>query len=323
MSTTDVGKGMAFQLSTSEKGISPYSLLEAAWCLPAILYGIRNEIWIGPHKQSVMPHPVLILWAEMGLVEVATVEGKDEAQVFLTPGGITTIRLRELFEYEFSMMTQQLEGDKTTYPEKYTRLRKALGFYADEYLEPIFTWIVQHSQRKRILDYGGGDGFYLKKLLDSTQHEVHGYESTGILYDKAPETPDQDWGTYPIDYVQGNFLMSDKFILRHPHEFDTIIFSEVLHCLGPHQYDIVLPKLTRLLAPDGLIFIIEQGPSFRMNWRLHDMTDGGFSLSPEQVVDIFESRPHLGLQVVEQITTATHYAICVQHEEASHATKPH
>lgn len=316
MSKSDVGNGMGFQLSTSlEFGISPYSLLEAAWCLPAILYGIRNKIWTEPSDTAVMPHPVLVAWVEMGLITASPRKGSDIVDLLLTPGGINIVRMGELFEYEFHMMTQQLDGDFQTDPEQYVKLRKALAYYADTYLKPLTDWMVELTKPgARVLDFGGGDGYFLCQILDRVE------STSGILYDKAPSLDFESWDNLNIEVFEEDFLKKGKFIPAHPHEFDTIIFSEVLHCLGPHQFDIVLPKLVRLLAPDGKLFILEQNTSTRMNWRLHDMTSGGFSMEPEQVFDIIQSRPHLGLEAVLQMRTSTHFAVCIQHVEVKNAT---
>lgn len=315
MPTTQVGNGYAFNLAASEQGVSPYALLEAAWTLPAIIYGIRHQIWIGTFDKAVAPHPVLALWGEMGLIEV--VETDDERlAVSLTEGGINMVKMGELFEYEFSMMIQQLEGDTATKPEKYASLRKALAHYSGTYLSPFIGWIKTNSPCKRILDLGGGDGYYLRQLLDGT-------DGKGILYDKAPSADYQFWDNLPVDIVQGNMLEKDKFFRENEHFFDTIIFSEVLHCLPPDGYNIVLAKMARALAPGGSIFIIEQNENFRLNWRLYDMTQGGFSMDPETVAQIIERHSHLGLAVTEQVAASTHHATRVQHVEADKNAKTH
>lgn len=316
--TDQTGNGYAFNLASSSQGISPYALLEAAWCLPAILYGIRNKIWIGEHSKTVVPHPVLVLWVEMGLLLVSEENG-DDLVVTLTEGGSNVVAMHELFEYEFSMMIQQLDGDTETKPEKYKSLRGALGHFSDIYLEALVGWVIDKSDRVRILDFGGGDGHMLRKLLDST-HDGQNYRGSGVLLDKAPTMDPGMWDHYPVEIYCENFLEKLTLVREHPHEFDTIVVSEVLHCLNMQQISVVIPKLARLLAPGGKLFIIEQGQNFRLNWRLHDFTDGGFTQTPDVVREMFEARPNLELIVAEQIATATHHATVLTHEDITNAT---
>jgi SAM-dependent methyltransferase len=317
MTTDQTGNGFAFQIASSEKGVSPYAVLEAAWCLPAIIHGIRNKIWSHPYDTRLMPHPVLVLWAEMGLLEVHE-QDDDTAQPVLTQGGEDIVKLGELFEYEFSMMLQQLEGDYTTKPEKYRSLRKALACYTDLYLQPLVDWIWSESEHYRILDFGGGDGYILRKLLEASSNT-----SSGVLFDKAPSLEAGFLDNLSVELFTGDFLAPDNsFVKDHPHQFDTIVFSEVMHCLGPLQYDIVLSQLAKLLTPGGRVFVIEQHQNFRLNWRMHDMTKGGMALTPDMVRDVFDTMTHLGLQTLEQRSTATHHVTVLKHLEASNV-KPH
>lgn len=297
--------GMQFNLTFLEDlGVSPYSILEAAWVLPAIIMGVRTKIWNGTYDKKVMPPPIVSLWIDMHLITTTVVSDQDFISVDLTEAGHNIVKMSGLFEYEFSMMQQQLDDNFVTDPAKYRVLRKALSMYSDQYLPPITEWMRERAGTN-ILDFGGGSGYYLRELLKSNP------EAKGTLYDKAP-TVEQDGGEELVrmkTYEEDFHSEKSKFFTTQQNTFDTIIFSEVLHCMAIEDYPKVLHLLEGLLTPDGMLIVIEQRPSFRMDWRLNVMTKGGKSLDINETIMRIQTIPDLNLIPSQSITTATHYAV--------------
>ena len=144
-------------------------MLEAAWILPGLIQGIRTKVWRGSTE-----HPIYRLWVSLGLI--------DEATDTLTTAGLNIVQTKDLFEYEFSMIQQQLDNNFVTDPKKYSKLREALADFSGTYLTDLTNWLIdQTPEAPIVLDFAGGAGYYLGKIL---QARPVGH---GVLYDKAAE----------------------------------------------------------------------------------------------------------------------------------------
>ena len=314
------GNAMMFRLSYTDKGVSPYSLLEAAWLLPGLIYGLKTKIWEWKPNEAEMPHPILRLWVEMGLLTAIPNQGGN-ILLKLTPTGETIVQMGGLLEYEYSMMDQQLRGNRTTDPEKYAGLRDSLSKYSAIYNTALYDWIetmLGGDDVKEVIDVGGGSGYSLVEILKMFP------DANGVLYDKDANPGyihrQSDELQKRIDFASENLLKRSPALAKMAGKFDIVIASELLHCFGPEELDFVLPKLARLLSPTGKLLIIEQRATFRLDWRLWDMTNGGRSLDAGDVYEIMQIRPQLGLELVDQAIAATHHISMYQPMEVKHAT---
>lgn len=275
-------------------GLSPYSLLEGAWAFVGIIEGIRTEIWYGDKH-----HPIFKLWVSLELID------KDTGE--LTIAGSNIVNTQDLFEYEFSMMQQQLVHDFETDPNKYVKLRGALERYSDIYLEELTKWMIDLiPEGGRVLDFGGGNGHYLHKILVANQ------TATGILYDKAPATfiPPQFVGRMVIK--KESFKDETGFFQEFVGCFDSIVMSEVLHCIAVEEWPKTINLLTGLLKSGGSLIILEQQHGFRLDWRLQSLSDG-MSIPPafisRKLDEIVLTDSSLSVSLI--MDAPTHYGICV------------
>ena len=69
-------------------------------------------------------------------------------------------------------------------------------------------------------------------------------------------------------------------------------------------------QLWDLLAPDGLLFILEQHTNLRLDWRMYDMTEGGSCISLQDMIEEVHSvLPTAQLPLKEYIELPTHYGV--------------
>ena len=269
---------------TEHQDVSPYGLLEMLWMAPAILEGIRTEVWL---KDTITP--VYTLWVNFGLIE----DGK------LSDAGRRMCSLEGLFEYEIGMVQQQLIGDTTTDPAQYAKLRQGLAAYTDNYLDRFTDFLGSALPANGyMVDLAGGVGALTSQVLEKRP------DVSALVIDKAhafPETPRKFFAKR--DILAGSWEGEVKGA-------DLILISEFLHCLdADHRYQ-VYEKLVTVISGNTRVVIIEQFPNFRLDWRLRDMsTHSGRCLNQQELLN--ELAIHLPFVATEVrvMQTSTHYAL--------------
>lgn len=283
---------------TAENGLSPYSVLEAAWILPGLIQGIRTEVWKGSTE-----HPIYRLWVSLGLIQ-------EETGV-LTMAGLNIVQTKDLFEYEFSMIQQQLDNNFITDPKKYSKLRGALADFSDTYLTDLTNWLIdQTPEAPVVLDFAGGSGYYLAQILKA-RPAGHGW-----LYDKAAEPGllDELGVSDRVNVEKSDFYNDFNFFSEYAGTFSTIIVSEILHCVPMNEWDKLLQMLESLLAPQGKLIVIEQHHNFRLDWRLQALSKGQ-SVPVDfmnQRLSNFCLREGSTTMVGGQKVLSTHYAVTIR-----------
>lgn len=299
--------GMEFLYPRTEDGPSLYGLLEGAWLFAALVQGIRTKVW---RCDPTQPNPVASAWARQGLIAVLETDGKKET--VLTKAGQNVVACAGLLEYEFSMMQQQLSGDFVTDPAKYAGLRTALGNYAEKFLPDMHDWVVRQAVMDggRFFDFCGGDGGYLVNFLRKWPC------AQGMLFDRAPGCDaDAILNVSPYDRMgikAGDAFGSDEFFAQQAGAYDIVLMSEILHCKGPTDRQLLLRRAGSLLKPGGVVLIIEQHPNLRLDWRMQDMTQGGECLSEQQICIEADAA---GFIAESGIRSVSHYGIRLEKAE--------
>ena len=298
--------GFSVQFATTDHKPSIYSLLEGVWSFAAILKGIKDKIWERVYPVGELP-PVVQLWYDIGLLELVPSSTDESLVATLSSKGDAVFMMEDLLEYEFSMVNQQLDTDYQTDPEKYKKLRKALGDYSHVYLKELHIWLSDSIPRgSHILDFGGGEGKYLQSVLNAH----FGKGTTGVLLDKAPSYAIKDSKVAPFVNVKQYNFTDNSFIEECKGRFKAIIISEVLHVMSPDRRVETYNQLWDLLAPDGLLFILEQHTNLRLDWRMYDMTEGGSCISLQDMIEEVHSvLPTAQLPLKEYIELPTHYGV--------------
>ncbi len=273
--------GMELLFPRTEDGPSIYALMEGAWMFAALIQGIRTEVWKSDISK---PNPVAACWAKLGLLEVvtATIGGlpiHEDQRGILTAAGQRVVDCQGLLEYEFSMMNQQLDSNFVTDPAMYQKLRGGLDNYARAFMPDMHYWITQQAALDGGLffDFCGGDGGYLHSFLKAWP------QAQGMLFDRAPKPPlNLDTGPR-MSVMVGDALGDHVWFACQAGAYDVVLMSEILHCKGPKDRQFLLQRAKSLLKPTGVLLVVEQYPNLRLEWRMHDMTDGGQCLSEQEV----------------------------------------
>lgn len=295
--TATFNHGIEFLYPRSEDGPSLYALLEASWTVMALIQGIRTKVWEADLSK---PNPIGAAWAKAGLIEVRDFATEPAAR--LTPAGRRVVDCAGLLEYEFSMMQQQLDGNFTTNPAKYEKLRVGLDNYAVAFLPDMRRWVTQQVALDGglMFDFCGGSGGYLHEFLRTWP------QANGWLFDKAPGVLQPADVAMQMGVKQGDAMGDDQFFRNHAGAYDVVLMSEILHCKGAAERNFLLRRAKSLLKPTGVLLVIEQYPNLRLEWRMTDMTDGGQCLTEAEVSD---EAWEAGFQAHSGIRSLSHYGI--------------
>lgn len=298
--------GFSVKFANVDGKPSVYSMLEGAWSFAAIVKGIRDEIWKTTYDLEDIT-PIVRLWYAFDLIDLKLNTHSDEWLPLLTSKGRLVVDTQDLLEYEFSMINQQLDSNHVTDPEKYKKLRKALGDYSVKYLPQMHEWLADNIRpQSHILDFGGGEGKYLQSVLEAH----YGRGTTGVLADKSPSRAIMKSKIAPFVQVLEHNFTDNSFTDIYRGRFSAIIVSEVLHVMSKERREETYKQLWDLLSDNGVLFILEQHVNLRLDWRLHDMTDGGKCISKDNMIEevhsvIYDYR----LPVCSEIDLDTHYGV--------------
>ena len=146
------------------------------------------------------------------------------------------------------------------------------------------------SQRKRLLDLGGGPGTYAIHFclanpgLQATVFDLPGTKTF------AEATITRLGVSGRVDFQAGNYLLDPV-----PGGFDAVWLSQILHAEGPEGCTAILGKAAGALNPGGVIFVHEfmldkamDGPEFPALFSLNMLlgTAAGQAYSEEQLRDM-------------------------------------
>lgn len=294
--------GMEFLYPRCEDGPSVYALMEGAWVFVALIQGIRQRVWESDPR---VPNAVAAAWARAGLLEVEQASGETPAtdRAVLTPAGIRVAACADLLEYEFGMMQQQLDGNHKTDPAKYKALRGGLEAYTTNFMQDIVKWVNDSNASQQpvtFFDFCGGNGGYLRSFLEANPG------SQGMLFDRAPGIQKLDATLNRMAIMAGDAFGEDQWFASQAGGYDIVLLSEILHCKGGADRQLLLLRAKSLLKPDGVILVVEQYPTLRLEWRMQDMTDGGQALPSQLVV---AEAAEAGFAAVSGIYGFTHYGL--------------
>lgn len=285
--------------ATTQLGPSLYSILEAAWMLPALIEGIRSKVWEEDLKTQ---NPVTGVWFKLGLLAPAY-KGADAAptSMKLSESGERVAACVDLLEYEFSMIQQQLDGNFKTDPSKYANLRKGLAAYTSNFMPEVTKFVsAMLPEGGRMFDFCGGSGEYLAHAIATVKN------STGILFDKAPGLEIR--GT-TISVITGDAKLPHpvfEVMAEDGGQIDLVLMSEILHCMGEPERKEAISKCFKMLKVGGKLIVLEQFPNMRLDWRLFNMTTDGVCLPMERLVYEVQA---FDLKPVSTIEAVAHYGV--------------
>jgi predicted O-methyltransferase YrrM len=155
---------------------------------------------------------------------------------------------------------------------------------------PTVAAAIDLSQRRHLLDLGGGPGTYAIHFCRANP------QLRATVYD-LPETRPFAEKTIAkfgladrIAFAEGNFLKEDI-----PGTYDAALLSHILHAEGPDDCRKLITKAVSVLQPDGLIMIHEFILDNTMDSPLHPAlfalnmllgTSAGQAYSEEQIMDM-------------------------------------
>ncbi len=173
-------------------------------------------------------------------------------------------------------------------------------------MAPLIVPAIDLSNRRHLLDLGGGPGTYA----------IHFCQSNGGLkatvYDLPTTRPFAEKTIQRfnladrIDFMDGNYL-EDPVTGR----YDVAWLSHILHGEGPEDCRIIIRKAVGALEPGGMIIIHDfilnnsmDGPLFPALFSLNMLlgTDSGQSYSEEQIMDMLAAA---GTRDIRRITINT------------------
>lgn len=157
-------------------------------------------------------------------------------------------------------------------------------------LAPQLTSSIDLSNRKSLLDLGGGPGTYAIHFClnnPGLKATVYDLDTTRPFAEKT--IAKFDLGER-IDFQDGNY--NEKSIRG---TFDVVWLSQILHGEGPEEVQKIIQKAVSVLEPGGLIMIHEfllnnemDGPLFPALFSLNMLlgTDQGQSYSEQEIMDM-------------------------------------
>lgn len=110
-------------------------------------------------------------------------------------------------------------------------------------------WSSGENPRRRILDFGCGKGRYLRGIA-SLGLVVVGVDANPTYISEARSA---GFAAYSPDELDGEVAGG----------FDVILLSHVVEHLGPAELAILIPRLCRMLRPDGRLIILTPTPGER------------------------------------------------------------
>lgn len=155
---------------------------------------------------------------------------------------------------------------------------------------PLVVPAIDLSERRRLLDLGGGPGTYAIHFCR------HNPELRAVIYDLpttrkfATRTVERSGLSDRISFVSGN-ITNDHI----GSGFDVVWISQLLHSEGPQSAETILKKAVQALAPDGLLlvqeFILDDtriSPPFPALFSLNMLinTEAGQSYSQGELIDM-------------------------------------
>jgi len=273
---------------------NPMELLNTFFILPALKAGIEHRVWESknPGVESIRK-----IWENLDLIEgnKLTLLGMQIEELY--PMILYFSSLKEDF---FDFNTHNKYEINSV---QYEHLRKGLGAFRRNRGFNLFKANEISGESLKVLDYCGGDGQYLVDFLEENP------DSTGVLLDRNPAFR-REFGE-KVTTLSVDFEKEPSWWKPYVSSFDFIILSEVLHCKNKGGRRYLLNTCQRLLKPGGRLFINEIVPDPIFDWRMFMYTQGGKSLSKD---DIYELLPwnHKWKFLNKSHRTSYHYNIILE-----------
>ena len=144
-------------------------------------------------------------------------------------------------------------------------IKRVVGRTADDFIEVKVRWLLRDLVRSplperdsrlpiRILDYGCGTGAFLKHLRrNRVSASLHGCDVSSAMLDEAYRS----WTTGPVPKLE---LIADGCAAYADASFDIAILSSVLHHVAPSERRSIFEAISRILAPQGRLYVFEHNP---------------------------------------------------------------
>ena len=243
-------------------------ITNSIFILPAIKAGIRERIWDNDVDKRLKP--IQEIWRNLGLIDNNNKLTERGQQVYdLIPLIDYYISLKDDF-FNFS-----IHDDYKIDNNQYNLLREGLEGYHKYYNSNLFEYLDLVNKEWNVLDYGGGTGQY---LLDFIKYNPR---SKGLLIDR--NKIDKEEFEDKILSKAIDFEADLHWYEQHEEKFNLIILSEVLHCKGKLMQEYIIDSCWTMLKPNGFLLINEVIPNPIFDWRMSMYTDGGKSISINEI----------------------------------------
>ena len=247
--------------------INIYNLLNSIWIVPAVLVGIKNEIWKDINNDR--KRTLINIWKELKLID-------DVGN--LTEVGNKIIEIQDLLLYFCNILPYHLDDDlkniKKIKPSEYSLLRSGLQEYFNTFLSDIFIELNYKNNNWSVLDYGGGNGQYSIEFLKSNPN------SKCLILDRVQQFKNtENLMFHELDFQENNI----NWWKEYSRKFDLVILSELLHCKNETWREYIINSSYEIINDSGRILICEKYPTPYFQWRLDLFTDKGECIEVEDM----------------------------------------
>jgi len=136
---------------------------------------------------------------------------------------------------------------------------------------------------RKIVDIGGGQGFLLRKILESAP------EAKGVVFDLPGVAAEGDGLGPRIERVGGDFFRSV------PEDGDCYTLKHIIHDWSDEHCRKILGNIRKAMSPDGRVLVIElvmpespePHPAKFMDVNMLAMTEGGCERTEKEYAELF------------------------------------
>ena len=170
-------------------------------------------------------------------------------------------------------------------------------------LAPRLVNTIDISERRHLLDLGGGPGTYaIHFCLNNPRLRATVYDLPATV-SYARKTIERFGLTDRINFVEGDYLQEDI-----PGSYDVAWLSQILHAEGPEDCQRIIGKAASVLEPGGLLLIHEFILDSTMDGPLHPAlfslnmllgTESGRSYSEDEIMEMLD---RAGAKAVKRIS---------------------
>ena len=246
-------------------------ILNSLFILPAIKSGIRERIWDNEIDEKLKP--IQKIWQDLELID-----NNNK----LTDKGYEVYDLIPLIDYYLSLKDDffnfSIYDNYTASNDQYNLLREGLQVFHKHYNSNLFEYLDLTNKEWNVLDYGGGTGQYLIDFIKQNPR------SKGLLIDR--NIVDRDGFENKIISKAIDFENNLEWYEEYEEKFNLIVLSEVLHCKNKLMREYLIDTCWTMLKQNGLLLINEIIPCPIFDWRMSMYTNGGRSISIEDIREL-------------------------------------